>query len=416
MAPVVRALAARGNSFETHIVVTAQHRAMLDQVLSVFDIVPDEDLDIMVAGQSLTDITVRALEGLDRVIRRERPDLVLVQGDTTTAFVGGLAAFYHEIPIGHVEAGLRTRDKSRPFPEEANRHLIDVLADLCFAPTATSRDALLDEGTPNERIFVTGNTVIDSLQTAAVPARTLTVPGLPTPEQRRNRKQLLVTAHRRENLGPRLDDLCLAVRELVTARRDLHVVFPVHLNPRVRTSVASVLEGLDRVSLLEPLDYLQFVHAMISSDIVLTDSGGIQEEAPALGVPVLVARDVTERPEAIDAGTARLVGTDPQDIVRGVSTLLDDPAAYAAMRRAVNPYGDGRAAERIVHAIEFSFGLSSTTPAPFVPDSSRPPSSDGESVDGRRDGHLPAVPVVTSRKRGRPSMPDAEPVTPEGER
>jgi UDP-N-acetylglucosamine 2-epimerase (non-hydrolysing) len=365
MAPVVRALKDRSDAFETYVVVTAQHRAMLDQVLSVFRIEPDEDLDIMAPAQSLSDITVRALTGLDRSIRRERPDLVLVQGDTTSAFVGSLAAFYQQTPIGHVEAGLRTRDKYTPFPEEVNRHFIDVLADLCFAPTLTSKRALIEEGTSEERILVTGNTVIDALLAAAAPARELRVPGLDALDARPNMRTLLVTAHRRENLGARLDDLCVAVRELVLGRPDLQVVFPVHMNPRVRSSAATILAGLERVLLLEPLDYLEFVHAMMRADVILTDSGGIQEEAPALGTPVLVARDVTERPEAIEAGTARLVGTDVRDIVAGVSNLLDDSDQYAEMQRAINPYGDGRAAERIVQAVSYALDLSDEPSEPF---------------------------------------------------
>ena len=367
MAPVARALQERSDAFETFVVVTAQHRGMLDQVLPIFRIQPDEDLDIMAAGQSLAEITVRALAGLDLTIKRERPDLVLVQGDTTTAFVGSLAAFYQQTPIGHVEAGLRTRDKYAPFPEEVNRHFIDVIADLCFAPTATAKEALIREGTPEERIFVTGNTVIDALQFASGPARRLTLPELSEDHRTPSGTTLLVTLHRRENLGPRLEELCVAVRELAAARRDLRVIFPVHLNPRVRASVDAILSGLDRVLLLEPMNYLEFVHAMMRADLILTDSGGIQEEAPALGTPVLVARDVTERPEAIEAGTARLVGTRAHEIVAGVSTLLDHRDEYARMQRAVNPYGDGRAAARIVAAISCALGVSDERPEAFRP-------------------------------------------------
>jgi UDP-N-acetylglucosamine 2-epimerase (non-hydrolysing) len=365
MAPVVRALEDRADEFQTHVVVTAQHRAMLDQVLSVFRIEPDEDLDIMAEGQSLTDITVRALEGVDAALARERPDLVLVQGDTTSAFAGSLAAFYRQIPVGHVEAGLRTRNKYAPFPEEMNRHFIDVLADLCFAPTLRSKQALVEEGTPEDRILVTGNTVIDALLEAAGPARSTAVPALDRATLPRDARVLLVTAHRRENLGEGIDDLCRALRQLATSRSDLLVVFPVHLNPRVRESVRRILGGLDRVLLLEPLDYLEFVHAMIRSDVILTDSGGIQEEAPALGKPVLVARAVTERPEAIEAGTARLVGTDAAEIVGGVSALLDDDRRYAEMQRAVNPFGDGRAAERIAQAVAHWFGIADEPPHEF---------------------------------------------------
>jgi UDP-N-acetylglucosamine 2-epimerase (non-hydrolysing) len=365
MAPVIRQLQNHCHELQTCIVVTAQHRSMLDQVLEIFHIKPDHDLDIMLPDQSLTETTVRALSGLEDLIQCENPDLVLVQGDTTTAFVGSLAAFYHQIPVGHIEAGLRTRDKYNPYPEEINRHFIDVLADLCFAPTLTAKEALLAEGIPESRILVTGNTVIDALLTAVAQAHQFTAPALQRIHFGPPHRTLLVTAHRRENLGVPLEGICLALRDLLVARGDLQVVFPVHLNPKVRKTVWSILDGMERAWLVDPLDYLDFVYLMKCADVILTDSGGVQEEAPALGKPVLVIRATTERPEAIEAGTARLAGTARQDIVAAVSQLLDDPAEYARMKHAINPYGDGHAAERTVDAIRHFFGLLPTHPLPF---------------------------------------------------
>ena len=368
MAPVIDQLRQCNRHIQPCVVVTAQHRSMLDQVLEVFDIQPDHDLDIMQAGQSLTEITVQALAGLERIMLVENPDLVLVQGDTTTAFVGGLAAFYHQIPVGHIEAGLRTRDKHNPYPEEINRHLLDVLADLCFAPTSTAKEALLAEGIPETRILVTGNTVIDSLLIAVAREHRFTAPVMENISFGPPYKTLLVTAHRRESLGAPLEDICYALRDLVAAREDLQLIFPVHLNPKVRETVYSILGNVTRVLLLDPLDYLDFVHLMKHADLVVTDSGGIQEEAPALGIPVLVIRATTERPEAIEAGTANLVGTVRQDIVVAVSRLLDDPAEYAIMQHAVNPYGDGQAAQRIVDSVRHFLGLSTSLPQSFQPD------------------------------------------------
>jgi UDP-N-acetylglucosamine 2-epimerase (non-hydrolysing) len=354
MAPVVRALMA-DPAFESRLCVTAQHRQMLDQVLDLFELRPDFDLGLMRPGQDLFDVTAGALLGLRDVLRQVRPDLVLVQGDTTTCFAAALAAFYEAVPIGHVEAGLRTFDLRAPFPEEANRAMVSRLADLHFAPTASARDNLLKEGIPNERITVTGNTVIDALFTVrerlaafgegffaerigAEPYRRFAAPA---------GSRILVTGHRRENFGKSFEALCRAIRQLALRHPDWTVVYPVHLNPNVRRPVFEILTGLDNVFLIEPMDYLPFVWLMERSDLVLTDSGGIQEEAPSLGKPVLVMREVTERPEAVEAGTVRLVGTDEARIVEGVETVLGEPEVYEAMARAHNPYGDGWAARRI---------------------------------------------------------------------
>lgn len=386
MAPILLELG-RHSNIRSSVVVTAQHRSMLDQVLNVFDINPDHDLDIMQRGQSLTDITVRALESLERIIRLEKPDMVLVQGDTTTAFIGGLAAFYHQIPVGHVEAGLRTRDKYNPFPEEINRRFLGVLADLCFAPTNTARRALLAEGTPEERILVTGNTVIDALLMALDQEHEFTMPALQQIEFGLPHKTLLVTAHRRESHGEPLENICLDLRDLLQARDDLQLVFPVHLNPRVRETSFSILGDLKRAFLVEPLEYPDFIHLMKRADIIVTDSGGVQEEAPALGKPVLVIRATTERPEAIEAGTARLIGTERYSIVSAVSQLLDDPAEYARMQHAANPYGDGYAAQRIVDTVCHFFGLLPARPVPFTPNRSAssllPESGSGENRAGK---------------------------------
>jgi UDP-N-acetylglucosamine 2-epimerase (non-hydrolysing) len=366
MAPIISELG-QHSDVSTCIVVTAQHRSMLDQVLNVFHITPDYDLDIMQPSQSLTEITVHALQSLEGVIDREKPDLVLVQGDTTTAFVGGLAAYYHQIPVGHVEAGLRTREKYNPYPEEINRQFLDVLADLCFAPTTTARQALLAEGVPDARILVTGNTVIDALLMSIAQDHQFTVHALRQMNFELPRRTLLVTAHRRESHGAPLNDICHALRNLLLAREDLQLIFPVHLNPRVRETVYSILGDIDRALLIDPLSYLDFIQLMRCVDIIVTDSGGVQEEAPALGKPVLVIRATTERPEAIQAGTARLVGTDRYGIVSAVSQLLDNPAEYERMRQSANPYGDGQAAQRIVGSIRHFFGLLPACPAPFVP-------------------------------------------------
>jgi UDP-N-acetylglucosamine 2-epimerase (non-hydrolysing) len=356
LAPVIRELGKR-SEFDPRVCVTAQHREMLDQVLQLFEIRPDFDLGIMRPDQSLFEVTERALAALEGVLEAERPELVLVQGDTTTAFVGALAGFYRKIRVGHIEAGLRSHDKFAPFPEEMNRRLADELSDLLFAPTEGAKANLLREGFPEERIFVTGNTVIDALL--------WTVERLESPEAQarlvrrfaelgldlEGKRLILVTAHRRESFG-RLGEICHALRLIAEHNRDVELVYPVHLNPQVQGPVWRALEGTDRVRLLEPLDYESFVWLMSRAYLILTDSGGIQEEAPSLGKPVLVMRERTERPEALAAGTAKLVGVGRERIFQEAQRLLDEPAEYAKMARAVNPFGDGHAAERIVSILK----------------------------------------------------------------
>lgn len=345
MAPVVKALAGE-KGLRSLVCVTAQHREMLDQVLGLFSIAPDEDLDLMRDGQSLEELTARALPALGEALRRLKPDLLLVQGDTTTSMVAALAAFYARIPIGHVEAGLRTGDPDYPFPEEMNRRITSALARHHFAPTERARQNLLAEGIADSAIRVTGNTVIDALLevVALKPSR---APKLPL----RGKRLILVTAHRRENFGPPLLEIAGAIRDLAERYPDLDLVYPVHRNPNVDRPVRKELSGVPGVHLIDPLEYKAFVDLMAESDLILTDSGGIQEEAPSLGKPVLVLRDETERPEAVQAGTVRLVGPHRQIIVARAAELLDSKDAYAAMARAINPYGDGKAAGRIVDEI-----------------------------------------------------------------
>lgn len=362
MAPVVLALKAHPG-FETHVCVTAQHRQMLDPVLQLFDIQPDTDLDLMRPNQDLYDLTSRILLGMRDVLQQQRPDVVLVHGDTTTCLAATLAAFYAQIPVAHVEAGLRTGDLSAPFPEEANRVLVGRMTRFHFAPTRTAQDALLRENVAPDRIWVTGNTVIDALhqarnlagrQPSEVWAQQLgeaVVAALG--EAVRN---VLITGHRRENFGQGFEDLCLAIRRLAESHPDWCIVYPVHLNPNVREPVQRHLGGLPNVHLIEPLDYLPFVWLMDQSDLILTDSGGIQEEGPSLGKPVLVMREVTERPEALAAGTVRLVGTNTETIVQAVEDVLGDESLYLRMAEAHNPYGDGHAAGRIVETLEAAFG------------------------------------------------------------
>lgn len=353
MAPVVTALKATPG-IETLVAVTAQHRQMLDQVLELFALAPDDDLDLMAPGQTLPDLFGRILTGMSGVLAARKPDLVLVHGDTSTTLATALAAFYAKVPVGHVEAGLRTGDLQAPWPEEANRRLTAPLSSLHFAPTARSRDNLLAEGIEAAQVHVTGNTVIDAL--LSVVARFEAEPALAGELAARfpfldpSRRLVLVTGHRRENFGEGFEQMCLAIRELAE-RGDTQVVYPVHLNPNVQEPVNRILGGVDGVRLIEPLDYLPFVYLMSRAHLILTDSGGIQEEAPSLGKPVLVMRDTTERPEAVDAGTVRLVGTDRARIVSEASRLLDDGDAHAAMARAHNPYGDGQAAARIARII-----------------------------------------------------------------
>jgi UDP-N-acetylglucosamine 2-epimerase (non-hydrolysing) len=364
MAPVFLRLKA-SEAIQVKVAVTAQHRRMLDQVLDIFGIHPDFDLDIMSPNQDLFDITSRALIGLKEVLLQEQPDLVLVHGDTTTTFAAALAAFYLQIPVGHVEAGLRTRDKHRPFPEEINRQLAGVLTDFHFAPTPWARDNLLAEGVAPERIWVTGNTVIDALHIIAgrVEAEKACWQNYFKREYQlslNGKRLILVTGHRRENFGPGFESICWALRDVVEAFADVVVVYPVHLNPNVQQPVSQILapvcdsphEGRQgRLFLLPPLDYVPFVHLLSQSYVVLTDSGGIQEEAPALGKPVLVMRDVTERPEGVWAKTVKLVGTDRAKIFQEIQELLEVPVSYQTMAQARNPYGDGQAAQRIEEII-----------------------------------------------------------------
>lgn len=364
MAPLVLALRTRPERFRCTVIVTAQHREMLDQVLEVFGIKPDHDLDLMRPNQTLAGLTARVMTDLPPVLEEFKPDLVLVQGDTTTVLTAALAAFYLQIPVGHVEAGLRTDDRYNPFPEEINRRLTGRLANLHFSPTAWARDNLLAEGVEPETVFIAGNTVIDALQTVAEGE-------LPAPaDLPRNaldgKRLLLVTAHRRENLGEPLAEICRALKRIVEAEPDTALVYAMHRNPKVRETVEAILGGQERVHLIEPPDYLTFVSLMRQSALILTDSGGIQEEAPALGKPVLVLRRTTERPEGVDAGTARLIGTSEQDIVDAALELLRSGERYQAMAKAVNPYGDGAASVRILAAIDHHFGRG-VRPADFCP-------------------------------------------------
>ena len=339
-----------------HVCVTGQHREMLDQVLQVFEVEPDVDLKLMRPNQTLAGLTSRAIAAIDEYLNQHKPDMVIVQGDTTTVLCAALCGFYHKIPVGHVEAGLRTWNRHSPFPEEINRTLATRLADLHFAPTETSRQNLLREEVPEDRIIVTGNTVIDALLIASekVKATPPEIPGLPAHVTNGDCSAplVLITGHRRENFGTGFDNICQAIAELAERFPDAHFVYPVHLNPNVRGPVFSALAKHPNIHLIEPLGYLPFVALMDRATLVLTDSGGVQEEAPSLGKPVLVMRDTTERPEAVEMGTVKLVGTDVQAIIRNVARLLTDEKAYAAMANAVNPYGDGKATGRILTALE----------------------------------------------------------------
>ncbi|MFZ5597557.1 MAG: non-hydrolyzing UDP-N-acetylglucosamine 2-epimerase [Bacillota bacterium] len=364
MAPLVKELGGYGEKLRCRVAVTAQHREMLDQVLDLFEITPHYDLDIMRPGQTLFDITTRALAGLKEVLEEEKPDLTLVHGDTTTTFVSALASFYLQVPVGHVEAGLRTGNKYSPFPEEMNRHLAGVLTDLHFAPTQRAKRNLLAEGVREENIFVTGNTVIDALLATVKNDYRFSDPELNKIDFE-ERRVLLVTTHRRENLGDPMRDIYTALRQVVERYPDVEIVFPVHRNPAVRSVVSEVIGDLDRVHLIEPMDYAPFVNLMKRCYMVLTDSGGMQEEAPSIGKPVLVLRDTTERPEAVDAGTVVLVGTAREKVYRETARLLDDPGHYRRMSEAVNPYGDGKASKRIAGAILYRHGLEKTPPGEF---------------------------------------------------
>ncbi len=351
MAPVIKELERRSDVFESVVAVTAQHREMLDQVLDLFKIQPDYDLDIMKPGQDLFDITSRALLGLRPVLEDAKPDIILVQGDTTTTFIAALAAFYLKIKVGHIEAGLRSFDKHHPFPEEINRALTTVIADYHFPPTQTSKHNLLACGVPEERIYITGNTVIDALVQTVKPGYTFMRPDLKAVDFD-NKRIVLVTSHRRENWGEPLQQICRAIKEIALKNPDVEVVFSVHLNPLVQQTVRDILGDIERVHLIMPLDYEPFVQLIDKSYLILTDSGGIQEEAPSLGKPVLVLREVTERPEGVEAGTVRVAGRDTNRIVDEAQLLLGDVGEYNKMARAVNPYGDGHAGQRIADILE----------------------------------------------------------------
>ena len=349
MAPIIKAMKNR-TEIESVICITAQHREMLDQVLNLFNIEPDYDLNIFKAGQSLTEITTRAIKGLEEVILKEKPDVLLVQGDTTTVFAGALAAFYQKVKIGHVEAGLRSGNLYSPYPEEANRKLTGVLTNFHFAPTEINRENLLKEDYPEDNIYVTGNTVIDALQYTIKDSYIFDNPQLNMLDYS-NRKVILMTSHRRENIGIPMENIFRAVNDIVEKYQDTEVVFPMHLNPKVRDIANRILGQNPRIHLIEPLDYEPFTNLMARSHIIVTDSGGLQEEAPALGKPVLVVREETERPEGIDAGTAKLVGTNYQVIYDNLNLLLKDNIEYEKMAKAVNPYGDGKASERIINIL-----------------------------------------------------------------
>lgn len=363
MAPVVRELL-KHPEIETKVCLTAQHREMLDQVVDLFQLPVDYDLDIMKQGQSLYDITDRVLLGLKEVLEKEKPDLVLVHGDTTTTFSATLAAFYQQIDVGHVEAGLRTGNMYSPFPEEANRRLTSVLTTLHFAPTETARQNLLKENQKDDRIFTVGNSVIDALLATVKKDYVFEDKELQDIEE--HKRIILVTTHRRENLGEPMRNVYRALRRLVETVPDTEVVFPVHRNPLVRQAVKEVLDGVPGIHLVDPMEYEPFTNLMDRSAIILTDSGGIQEEAPSLGKPVLVLRDTTERPEAVASGTVKLVGTDEDKVYNTAYKLLTDEVAYREMAESINPYGDGHTSERIVQAILYFYGISEKKPSVFI--------------------------------------------------
>ena len=362
MAPLVKELASR-EEIESLCCVTAQHRQMLDSVMKVFDLRADCDLDIMTPRQTLSSITSKCLTGMDGAIERLKPDMILVHGDTSTTFAGALSAFYHQVPVGHVEAGLRTYDKYSPFPEEMNRRLVTTIADLYFCPTKNNRDNLLKEGI-EKGIFITGNTVIDALRTTVRSDYVFATQKLNELDYA-NRKVILVTCHRRENYGEPMRNIMLALRQIAEQNEDVELVYPVHLSPVVREAVDAYLRGAPRVHLIEPLPADEMHNIMARCYMVLTDSGGLQEEAPALGKPVLVMRRETERPEAVEAGTVKLCGVVQDDIVTMAERLIRDRNAYEKMAHAVNPYGDGKACARIADAIEWHFGRRSERPADF---------------------------------------------------
>jgi len=360
MAPLVLELEKHSAQIESVVTVTAQHREMLDQVLEVFKVTPDHDLNIMKSRQTLVDVTTRALEGLDKIMKEVKPDLVLVHGDTSTTFVASLAAYYNKISVGHVEAGLRTWNKYSPFPEEMNRQLTGVIADLHFSPTVQSKQNLLDENKHPDTIFVTGNTAIDALKTTVDDTY-----HHPIFEKLGDSKLILLTAHRRENLGEPMRQMFKAIKRLVSEHEDVQVVYPVHLNPAVREVADEILGKDPRIHLIEPLGVVDFHNFASRAYLILTDSGGVQEEAPSLGVPVLVLRDTTERPEGIEAGTLKLAGTDEETIYSLAKQLLTDAEEYEKMSKASNPYGDGKASQRIVQAILHFYEITNQRPTEF---------------------------------------------------
>ncbi|HCY8318916.1 TPA: UDP-N-acetylglucosamine 2-epimerase (non-hydrolyzing) [Staphylococcus aureus] len=359
MAPLVKALE-QEKMLEPIVVVTAQHREMLDSVLSTFEIKPKYDLNIMKSGQTLSEITSKSITQLEQVIQLEKPDMVLVHGDTMTTFAGGLAAFYNQVPIGHVEAGLRSYDKYSPFPEEVNRQLVGVLADLHFAPTKNAASHLLSEGKYSESVVVTGNTAIDAMKYTVDDNYKSNIM-----DKYHDKKFILMTAHRRENIGQPMENVFKAVRRLIDEYTDLALVYPMHKNPKVREVAQKILGSHDRIELIEPLDVIDFHNFAKQSYFILTDSGGIQEEAPSFNKPVLVLRSVTERPEGVDAGTLKVVGTHEQDVYRAAKELIDDERLYHQMSEALNPYGDGFASERIVNHIKYYLNLITEKPSDF---------------------------------------------------
>lgn len=363
MAPLVKKLQ-ETEEIDSVLCVTAQHRQMLDMVLDLFELKPDYDLDIMEHGQSISDITVKVLKGMENILQEVKPDIVLVHGDTSTTFVGALAAFYQQIPVGHVEAGLRSGNIYSPYPEEMNRKLTTNLASLYFAPTTGNYDNLIKENITSEKIFITGNTVIDALLQVVKEEYVFDNPLLNGIDYR-NKKVVVMTCHRRENWGEPMENIFKAVVDIKERHKDVEIIFPVHLNPKIRELAKDIMGNMEGVHLIEPLDYEPFVNLLNKAHLILTDSGGIQEEAPALGKPILVLREETERPEAVGAGTVKIVGVDGDKIIKEVEELLSNPKSYSQMANATNPYGDGRACERIVDALKYHFKITDDRPEAF---------------------------------------------------
>ncbi len=366
MAPIILELQKNAEYFDVLTIATAQHRQMLDQVLEVFKIKPNYDLDIMAPKQTLASLTAKIITGIDEVLEKEKPDMVLVQGDTSTTCIGSLAAFYRQIPVGHIEAGLRTNDKANPFPEEINRRITGCITDLHFAPTNTSRKSLLLENVDPKTIFVTGNTVVDALKYSVIEKYQFTIPILNEIADKK-KKVVLVTMHRRENWGKPMEGAASAIKRLAQKFPDFRFIFPMHLNPIVREAVKPILKNMPNVFLIEPLDYLDFVNLMAKSYLILTDSGGVQEEGPHFGVPILVLRYVTERPDAVDYGTVKLVGLEEETIYTAALKLIEDEEEYKKMANAVNPYGDGLSSFRTIKIIKNYFGFSNEVVDEFIP-------------------------------------------------